>query len=159
MGYGANNRWAPPLYYLNTIAEGFERHNLLFNSFGMIGTVNYIWIFFRSLFEGQGWDLYWYNGQEAVGSQVYPVGLSKYYDLFSFNGYFNFLWDYSWVLFCTMISPLYPLDKIIMWFTLDLSDWLTAIFVIDNPLLYWLAALTKWQINNDGSMISGWYIG
>jgi hypothetical protein len=34
----------------------------------MIGTFNYIWVFFRSLFDGQGWDLYWYNNQEAVGS-------------------------------------------------------------------------------------------
>ena len=71
--------------------------------------------------------------------------------MYSFNGYFNFLWDYTWVLFCNLVSPLFPIDKIIMLFTLNLNDWATAVFLVDDPFLYWLAALTKWPLNNDGT--------
>lgn len=35
---------------------------------------------------GDSWDGYWYNNAKASGDQLYPRGLSKYFDLHSFDG-------------------------------------------------------------------------
>lgn len=32
---------------------------------------------------GDVWDGFWYNNAEAVGSQIYPTGLAKFYDIYS----------------------------------------------------------------------------
>ena len=43
------------------------------------------------------WDGYFYNNAAAAGSQLYPTGLSKYFDLYSVSGItaytFAWLWD------------------------------------------------------------------
>lgn len=43
------------------------------------------------------WDGYFYNNAAAAGSQLYPKGLSKYFDLYSVDGMvsytFHWLWD------------------------------------------------------------------
>merc|ERR1711935_739083 len=36
-----------------------------------------------------------YNNAEAEGSQVYPHGIHKYYDVYSFSGYVNYFIDYQ----------------------------------------------------------------
>jgi hypothetical protein len=47
-----------------------------------------------------------------------------------------------------------------MLFTLNLDDWATAFFIIENPIVYLIAALFKLPLNNsNSSMMSGWYIG
>ena len=35
---------------------------------------------------GDSMDGFWYNNPEASGSQLYPTGLAKYYDLHSTEG-------------------------------------------------------------------------
>lgn len=48
----------------------------------------------------------------AAGTQVYPTGLSKYYDLFSWDGYWVYLgdWFLYWLYICltpfTLFIPL-----------------------------------------------------
>ena len=40
------------------------------------------------------WDGYFYNNAAAAGSQLYPTGLSKYFDLYSVSGItaYTFAW-------------------------------------------------------------------
>ena len=35
---------------------------------------------FFNLGNGDLWDGYWYNNPDAVGTQLYPRGLNKYFD-------------------------------------------------------------------------------
>ena len=60
----------------------------------IIGMYDYV----LNLGSGDGWDLYWYNNKAASGSQLYPTGLSKYFDLYSLGGlteyFFHWVWDF-----------------------------------------------------------------
>jgi len=35
---------------------------------------------------GDALDGFWYNNSEAVGMQLHPMGIHKYFDMFSWNG-------------------------------------------------------------------------
>ena len=68
--------------------------------------------FFVGIGNEDSFDLYWYNNPEAEGVHNYPVGIHKYYDVFSFYGYYMFLMDYIMVMFFqawTVLTVL-PLD-------------------------------------------------
>ena len=52
--------------------------------------------FLKGLGNGDSWDLFWYNNAEAAGNQMYPSGDSKYFDLFSWPGYINYVFMYYW---------------------------------------------------------------
>ena len=124
----------------------------MIESFGVLGTLKQLFSGISGVFNTDSWDLFWYNNQDAIGSQIYPMGLEKYYDLYSLEGYYSFLWNYTVTLFCTLISPLLPIDKIVMLITLDLSDWVTAFFIIDNPIAYWVCSLIKCKLNSNNNI-------
>ena len=42
------------------------------------------------------WDGFFYANAEAAGSQLYPTGLSKYYDLYSSDGLFAYAFGWIW---------------------------------------------------------------
>lgn len=42
-------------------------------------------------------DGYYYNNPEAAGAQLYPTGLHKYYDMYSDEGFWAFIWQ--WLLY------------------------------------------------------------
>jgi hypothetical protein len=69
---------------------------------------------------GDVWDGFWYNNAEASGTQIYPTGLGKYYDIYSVQGLINYLFTYIWVY----IQAIY-----LNWFTLGV------------PIDYWSAWL------------------
>ena len=87
----------------------------------------------RHLGVGDSWDGFWYNNSEAIGQQLYPEGVSKYYDLYSSKGQ----WDYVWAL---------------IWF--EISDAL-GVFLFFIPLDYWFAIFAgqSW----DGILDAIWY--
>ena len=110
---------------------------LLLFSFGYLEQLfQYILIAINGIGNTDSWDLVWYSNAIAVGNQIYPSGIHKYYDLFSFNGIFIFIFDYTYVLFCWMISPLLPLDVIVMALTLNLDSWFEAFVIELNPIFY-----------------------
>lgn len=58
-------------------------------------------------------DTYWYNNAKAAGSQLYPTGLAKYYDLHSTQGMID--WAYGWIWakiqgLCLFFTFLIPID-------------------------------------------------
>ena len=48
----------------------------------------------QSVLTGNSKNGVMYNNSKAVGSQIYPRGLGKYYDLYSYNGFIAFFFDY-----------------------------------------------------------------
>jgi len=42
------------------------------------------------------WDGYFYNNAQASGTQLYPTGLSKYFDLYSVGGIISYSISWLW---------------------------------------------------------------
>ena len=53
----------------------------------------------------------WYNNGTAFSSEIYPRGLSKYYDLYSWNGMLPFILDllFSFISFPLSLFTFLPL--------------------------------------------------
>jgi len=51
---------------------------------------------------------YLYGNPEAIGNQIYPSGLSKYYDVFSLNGIMALAFDYLVAYLLSFISSRLP---------------------------------------------------
>lgn len=64
---------------------------------------------------GDSLDMYWYNNGKAAGSQMYPAGVSKYYDMYSVDGAIDFLWNLLWYEICDFVGnyTIIPLDIIL----------------------------------------------
>ena len=110
-------------------------------------------IFWNGIGTGDSWDLFWYNNAEAEGSQVYPHGIHKYYDVFSFSGYVNYFIDYQ---IAQILRPFelvltfgIPLEVILAAFTASWENW--YLFFVFRwmpfvPFSYWLYPLINWQL-------------
>jgi hypothetical protein len=49
--------------------------------------------------------LFWYNNNEAAGQQLYPDGISKYFDMYSWGGISKFLIYWVWYRACDFSRP------------------------------------------------------
>ena len=96
----------------------------------------FIWKWFSYSGTGDSLDWYWYNNQEAAGAQMYPTGVHKYFDTFSFTGMVDYLIALIWYEICDWTGIFFllglPLDFILDWFA-GLS-WERAL----NILWYWV---------------------
>tara|TARA_B110000305_G_C19212637_1_gene526617 strand:+ start:335 stop:730 length:396 start_codon:yes stop_codon:yes gene_type:complete len=116
-------------------------------------------IFLNGVGSGDSLDTYWYNNAFAEGEQMYPQGISKYYDIYSLNGYLSYLIDYLLVIW--IVEPIrwlmwppfsfFPLETWIAWFTKDLDNWYNGIVVASivnmfAPFGLHLAALSFFEI-------------
>ena len=118
---------------------------------------NILWMIskpFMTFFVGIGsedsFDLYWYNNPEAEGVHNYPVGIHKYYDVFSWYGYSRFVLDFILVVFFQhwTFMTLLPIDIWAGLYTSDTSN-LPQAFIY-YALMYGNPLLTKylfWIIN------------
>ena len=52
--------------------------------------------FIRAAGTGDAWDQVWYNNAAAAGNQLYPTGLNKYFDMYSFSGWISYLIQWLW---------------------------------------------------------------
>ena len=51
----------------------------------------FFWGWLSNSGNGDSLDWYWYNNEFAAGAQMYPTGVDKYYDMYSFDGFINFI--------------------------------------------------------------------
>lgn len=54
-------------------------------------------IWWQNIGNGDVWDGFWYNNAAVAGTQIYPTGLAKYYDIYSVEGMFGYMFGYLWV--------------------------------------------------------------
>ena len=97
IGYGSGNPFVPPLVKPDWLLNVFDRHIMLTFSFPLVTYFNAVIAFLTGLANGDSWDGYAYNNAAAIGAQLYPMGLNKYYDLFSYVGFINYIGDWIWI--------------------------------------------------------------
>ena len=95
-GYGPNNVWKAPIRSPKSVITVYDRFLLAFQH-NIVPLLWGTWEWMYNFGTGDSWDGFWYNNAAASGSQLYPHGLSKYYDVNSINGLFEYLWYYCWV--------------------------------------------------------------
>jgi hypothetical protein len=84
----------------------------------LVGLIAYLY----KLFNGDSSDGFWYNYSEPAGNQLYPTGIHKYYDLYSWNGFNLWIGDrVMWILYRILLPV--PLPAILAFFSTDNSDW------------------------------------
>lgn len=71
--------------------------------------------FLTGLGSGDVEDGFWYNNAGAAGGQVYPQGLSKYYDIYSWDGIWKYIGDWFWLTFSASLSPLLLFIPLNLW--------------------------------------------
>jgi hypothetical protein len=54
----------------------------------------FIYTCIEAFFLGTSASGFFYGTPKAIGNQIYPSGLSKYYDLYSVDGFTQFFFDY-----------------------------------------------------------------
>jgi hypothetical protein len=91
--------------------------------------LEYFFGYFRYIAFGDGTDGNWYNNAEAVGHQLAPMGIHKYYDMYSWTGFSSYLTDRILAFIYILISP----------------------FTLFIPLNFWIA----WLIQ--GQTFDGWW--
>ena len=149
--YGVNNRYVPPLYKPKNFATRVERVNLIFMAGGPIGVYmmhinNWMW---SGLINGDLEDMYLYNNSMAAGAQAYPTGIAKYFDLYSWDGY----WDYTeqWLInFCYLLLTPFTLF-IPLWIWIDAFEYSwDKVWLIFVPM--WLGHFLGLEIENNWVM-------
>lgn len=130
IGYGKENPFIPPLKEPQTLLGVIDRHHVIELTGGPI-----IYFFMHTMFElinvlgtADLFDGYWYNNPKAIGYQLYPKGIHKYFDMFSLDGFWEFTVEWMLVLLydCLMVVTILPIDIWIGMFSLSwdgMSRW------------------------------------
>jgi len=101
VGYGVDNPFIPPITKPVTVMDWIDRYFLV-----MGHSAVFLWEFWLAWMinwdDGDKADTYIYNNAHAAGSQLYPHGIHKYYDMYSDEGFGKYFEDL--VLFYIMYS-------------------------------------------------------
>lgn len=95
-GYGVAKPWIPPIQNPESLIAIYDRW-MLTAQLEYHPILVALWSSLIHLASGDTWDGYWYNNWAAAGSQVYPTGLAKYYDLYSWGGLIGYTFEWLWV--------------------------------------------------------------
>jgi len=106
--------------------------------------------FISALGNYDSWTGFWYNNGLAAGTQLYPDGLSKYFDMYSLTGATNFLIFWVWYHVCDLSRPL---------FILPLNVWLGILNgdTFDDIWKVLIPGPIAWFLHIRGE--NGWIIG
>lgn len=111
---------------------------------------------------GDAWDGFWYNNKAASGSQLYPTGLSKYFDLHSVDGLISYTWKWAWDTIqelCLPLTFLIPIDVWLALFNNANLDGVWKVFLFYSPfslLSAGIPSLWAWYFGIE--MEDGWGI-
>ena len=150
IGYGPSNPYIPPLAVPQWLLSVGDRHVLLTLSIPFITWIQAMYAYFNGLSTGDSWDGFFYNNSYATGTQLYPVGLSKYYDMFSPRGLFNDLGDWLWIWTTNLLMPFTFFIPFDFW-----QAWLNG-YAWDN----WWIVFIPWPWNELFTLRgeAGWYL-
>ena len=150
LGYGAHNPYTAPLAMPHWMLSVLDRHVLLTLSIPLITFWQATYALTLGLSNGDTWDGYFYNNSFATGTQLYPVGLTKYYDLFSVRGLVNYVGDWIWIWTTNLLSPLTLFIPFDFW-----QAWVNG-----YPLNNWWILFIVWPFNELFTLRgeAGWYL-
>lgn len=116
-GYGKKNPYIPPLESPQSVLTVYDRY-MLTAKLGSKPLDEGFWDWVRGFPNGDTADSYMYSDAQAAGSQLYPEGLSKYYDLFSVTGLLKYFFYLIWVDIQQLILPFTLFVPIDVWIAL-----------------------------------------
>lgn len=94
-GYGPSRKWIPPIEKPKSIVTIYDRYSLsTMFAYSPLIMGSMAWL--ENIGSGDSWDGFWYNNAVASGSQLYPAGLSKYFDVHSISGLFTYTFVWIW---------------------------------------------------------------
>lgn len=143
VGFGVNKPWIPPIANPESLLTIYDRFVLTSETMGnpLFITLD-TWI--KGYGPGDSWDGYFYNNAKASGSQLYPTGLSKYFDLYSIDGLisytFHWIWDYIQHL-ALAYTLFVPIDVWLALLSGKSLDGLWKIFLFYEPFVYLSAGI------------------
>jgi len=82
------------------------------------------WEILFNIGNGDAWDGFWYNNSRAVGMQLYPQGIHKYFDMFSWMGLWTFTLEWLLILTWDMLLPVTLLIPIDIWIAMFSTSWI-----------------------------------
>lgn len=133
-GYGPSRPWVPPIQTPKSILTIYDRFWITtMNQYSPLIVGFFSWL--ANTGSGDSWDGYWYNNAVAAGSQLYPTGLSKYFDIHSTGGLFDYMWKWIWDFIQQMLLPLTFFLPIDFWLNMFSASWdgVWKIFVFYMP--------------------------
>lgn len=141
LGYGPADRFVPPLYKPTTMLSELDR------MFLVLGSLPFMQFFTKSFLtgfaSGDVADGYWYNNAESSGSQAYPHGLSKFYDIYSWDGIWKYIGDWFWLQFSAALSPFTLFIPLNIWIALINGFSLEGVWKILIPMpIAWFFRVT-----------------
>jgi len=155
LGYNASKPFVPPLSKTTTILSDYDK-NFLLTSFGPSAISTFISMYIQGLFNGLSASGVFYGTPQAIGNQIYPRGLSKYYDLYSVNGFMTFFFDYlvAQLIYYISLTGL-PLNSIIL--LLSGKSWDNILSIIyELPPFTLINFGAWWGVPLEGMMQLGW---
>lgn len=137
-GYGVDNPYVPPLFTPKSLLGVIDRYTLTqFMGLFALGESWDAW--WQNVGTGDVWDGFWYNNAEAAGSQIYPTGLAKYYDIYSVSGLWNYYVSYLWVWFQSFFLNFFTLF-------IPLDYWIALGEGLDQRNI-WMWLVFYWPLN------------
>ena len=89
LGYNASKPFNPPLQKTTQVLSDFDKNFLLLSQ-GTSAVYMFCYMYIQGIFLGTSATGFFYGTASAIGNQIYPRSLSKYYDLYSTNGFMQF---------------------------------------------------------------------
>lgn len=160
-GYGPSRPYVPPIQKPETLIAIYDKW-MITDEWGSNPLWVGFWAWVYNLPSGDGWDGFWYNNAKAAGDQVYPTGLSKYYDVHSIDGLFAYLFEWLWV-FLQRLFMLYtlevPLDIWLALFNGASMEGIWKIFIFYYPFSSFNGSFPSFVAEYFGvEMTDGWGI-
>lgn len=137
LGYSIINTYRPVIQKPTTLLQFEERDYYLgLGLFNIEGALLPLFIFLRGLITGDSWDGNCYNNMYAVGTQLYPRNLFKYYDMFSIAGLIKYTLDSLLIRLyqsLTMFTLGIPLNK---WINYTSAFFYETIEIKEEDIIY-----------------------
>lgn len=117
IGYGKSNPFIAPLAKPQTLIGLLDRRQNIWNTGGpfVYFLMHTFWEWMNALGTGDLYDGYWYNNSEAIGYQLYPKGIHKYFDMFSMDGLWYFTFEWLIVMLLDLLMPFTLFIPIDVW--------------------------------------------
>ena len=174
VGYGKGSKFIPPIKTPTTLIEFFDRWVITMSSIPIYELWHYYTGPVLNAWAAQDHDDgYTYNNADAAGSQLYPSGIHKYWDMYSEEG----IWEYvSYFYFTGYIQSylisftLIPYEAWSFVFEGNLGDWTYMFFypshyqmafsplLLYNPIALYMTipgSETPWALRMMDAKISG----
>ena len=147
LGFGAGNPYSPPLRDFKNLNTWLERKIALTIAVPP-NPVSILALYFQGYASGDSkYDEYYYANALAAGSQVYPSGISLFFDIYSWPGYWEFTWEYfiNFLWNCSYIlTLLIPVDFILAsqvynWEPLvqNILFYVPGLNLLTAPIMFW----------------------